>query len=392
MEVDHSAQSGKIRGKKRKFRSFQEGRTSSSTTIDSVAQFLEKKKSQSPDAAEWQTVKSKKHKKKDRYPSLGYSDLHRLQSYVKLADLQSLVLYCLADAPAPQFVSLQKHNNVERVVVLLVPGLEKEMFERGRSLDLPASASFAPSAAEERTSATEEAREVRNNARSNHTTAYRGPQPDDYLPTKLPVPDSASVLQPLADIFEHVWPVKSPGEDFQVHSPLQAMLQAQIPKTRAEKDYEKKHKGAKPVHGNQRWENKRTNVAEYLLSVEEMIDNDFVLSPLHYEEGQVDQETEMVKRQSRKQTQEHGWLDLDPSKSEGRDLDAIGENEVDAEARIRRLELTGGRQVLAIDCEMCLVQGGTSALTRISIVDWTGLKVLDEYVRPDEPIIDYLTP
>ena len=32
------------------------------------------------------------------------------------------------------------------------------------------------------------------------------------------------------------------------------------------------------------------------------------------------------------------------------------------------------------------------ALTRISIVGWDGTVIMDELVKPDKPIIDYLTP
>ena len=66
--------------------------------------------------------------------------------------------------------------------------------------------------------------------------------------------------------------------------------------------------------------------------------------------------------------------------------------------RIRSIHLSGEainedhRQILAVDCEMCTVQGGHSALTRISVLDWNGKKIVDELVKPSLPIIDYLTP
>ena len=51
-----------------------------------------------------------------------------------------------------------------------------------------------------------------------------------------------------------------------------------------------------------------------------------------------------------------------------------------------------GWTALAIDCEMCRVEGDEMALTRISIVGWDGELVIDELVKPDKPVIDYLTP
>ncbi|XP_052743728.1 uncharacterized protein LOC112052873 isoform X2 [Bicyclus anynana] len=48
----------------------------------------------------------------------------------------------------------------------------------------------------------------------------------------------------------------------------------------------------------------------------------------------------------------------------------------------------------AIDCEMVGsgYRGCQSILARVSIVDWFGDVVLDEYVQPIEPVTDYRTP
>lgn len=49
-----------------------------------------------------------------------------------------------------------------------------------------------------------------------------------------------------------------------------------------------------------------------------------------------------------------------------------------------------GSHTFAIDCEFCLSALG-KVLTRISIVNFQGEVVLDKFVKPDEPIIDYVT-
>ena len=46
-------------------------------------------------------------------------------------------------------------------------------------------------------------------------------------------------------------------------------------------------------------------------------------------------------------------------------------------------------QVVAMDCEMVEVMGNKSALARISIVNYDGHVLMDEFVRPDNHITDY---
>ena len=40
---------------------------------------------------------------------------------------------------------------------------------------------------------------------------------------------------------------------------------------------------------------------------------------------------------------------------------------------------------------MCLVEGREQVLTRACAVDWDGEVLFDEYVKPDVPIVDYVT-
>ncbi|KAI9355473.1 hypothetical protein BD770DRAFT_411681 [Pilaira anomala] len=47
-------------------------------------------------------------------------------------------------------------------------------------------------------------------------------------------------------------------------------------------------------------------------------------------------------------------------------------------------------RIIGIDCEMVLTVSG-STLARVTLIDEDGTKLLDEMVKPDEPIIDYLT-
>ncbi|KAE9550684.1 hypothetical protein FO519_006106 [Halicephalobus sp. NKZ332] len=47
--------------------------------------------------------------------------------------------------------------------------------------------------------------------------------------------------------------------------------------------------------------------------------------------------------------------------------------------------------IFVIDCEMCLVESGANAVTRVSILDECGNVVLDTLVVPEERITDYVT-
>lgn len=49
-----------------------------------------------------------------------------------------------------------------------------------------------------------------------------------------------------------------------------------------------------------------------------------------------------------------------------------------------------GPSIFAIDCEMCECESG-KVLTRVSLIDFNENVLIDEYVKPDEPITNYLT-
>src|SRR5690348_15949486 len=46
--------------------------------------------------------------------------------------------------------------------------------------------------------------------------------------------------------------------------------------------------------------------------------------------------------------------------------------------------------VIGMDCEMCLTAKG-SEITRVTLVDFQGKTLYDELVKPENPIVDYLT-
>lgn len=48
------------------------------------------------------------------------------------------------------------------------------------------------------------------------------------------------------------------------------------------------------------------------------------------------------------------------------------------------------KTVIGMDCEMCMTEQG-SEVTRVTLVDFQGNTLYDELVKPENPIIDYLT-
>lgn len=308
--------------------------------------------------------KEKTKKPRNTYPSLTYAELHRLQSCIKISDLQNLILYCLADGVSPPWVSVQNHSQVTKAVVLFVPGLEKGMMDGRISLDESSStvASINPDTRAKKVSAS----------------------PDDYMPTRMTAESLNVALKPLAEIFPHRWPVKAPGDErySKVFSPLHAMLTVPIAKSREEKVEKPSQRGFKPSREGKDWKNERMRITSFLASKEELSENEYTLHPAFFDTEE-EKRQELHRRGAAKETKDEGWFDTTVKRIEDGD---VPEDDLEQGA------VTAGRSILAMDCEMCKAEGGEMVLTRISVVDWEGKIVLDEFVKPNKKIIDYLTP
>jgi RNA exonuclease 1 len=315
---------------------------------------------------EWQTIEHGRAKKKAKrvpkpqssnYPAIEFSESSRLNSQIKISDLQNLVLYILTDGTSPQFVSVRHRSEIRKVVVLMVPGLEKSMFD---ILD------NGP-------------RKKETHDGSGHTYT----SPDDYYPIRLNPDKMPASVQAFADMFPHIWPVKTPGDDkyAKMHSPLHAMLTAPQQKSKEEKKWSKDRKGASLAREPQGWKNTRTPIPEFIHSPEDLLENEYTLHPAAYN-GEAERAALTEHRRSIGVSPDHGWVDTEVKRFD---------DGTPPESEIESGSLTAGREVLAMDCEMCMTGENEFSLTRISIVGWDGSVVLDELVKPDKPIINYLT-
>lgn len=303
---------------------------------------------------DWEVVtrprkKSKKSKKtpqegKGSYPAITFNSHTRHTSKINLNALRDLVTYIYADGPSPQWVTISHRPQFRKIVAIMVPGLEEAMFK--------ADVDFA----------------AYNNTDRGEEDGGDSTSPDDYYPRTLTKERLPLALQAFADMFPHLWPVRTPGDDrhAKMHSPMTAFLTAPPAK---EKTHQKG--GVKPASEPQGWKNERTRITEMLASGEELQENGYLVHP-----------TMLEGLQREEFVVPEGWVVTKVEKFEDGEV---------PEAEIQEGSVTAGRDVLALDCEMCMTGESEFSLTRISIVDWAGEVVLDELVKPDKPIVDYVT-
>ena len=359
----------RLKLQKRKSRGAQSADTTEAATNDQQTQTLE---NDLADGAGKQVVVLKE---KNNKPGLQFAP-HKLNSTIRLSNMQELLLYCLADGVAPGWISVRNHGQIRRAVVLFVPGLEQAMFTGGLKLEASASAVDDDSALNGRAGIEEAYDPKADDSDSKQRN------PDYYLPKALVSDDLPEALKPLADVFPDLWPAKAPGDDkySKVHSPLHAILTSSIPKRAEEK---KNGTGPKPPRIGQDFKPEPTPVTSFLLTIDEMLENEYIVHPVHMY-GSKEEQSYWADRVTAQTTHENGWTDTA--------VDTLKEGQVaDEESLIKAGKLTAGRTVFALDCEMCMVGEDDYALTRISIVGWDGEVVLDELVKPDKPITDYVT-
>ncbi|KAI2780728.1 hypothetical protein F4815DRAFT_111851 [Daldinia loculata] len=333
--------------------------TSTSTTQSESSSL---KRSRPHDEADegWQTVskRSSKKSKKDNkekkvpapqstnYPSITFNHNAKLQSKIALDSLRNLILYIFAEGAAPQWVAISQRPQFRKMVAIMVPGLEEAMFKQDVNF------------------ATYNDQPFNSDQRPRVLTS-----PDDYYPRLLKKDELPGILKDFADMFSHLWPVRTPGnEKFgTIRSPLGTILTAPTEKTKEEKS----QRGVQPAKEPKGWKDDRTRITEFLTMPEDFLANGYILHPA------------CIPAERRKNFQDlEGWVHTNVENLEDGDI---------PEEEIQQGSVTAGREILALDCEMCVTGPEEFSLTRISLVGWDGTIVLDELVKPDKPILDYVT-
>ncbi|KZT05155.1 ribonuclease H-like protein [Laetiporus sulphureus 93-53] len=178
----------------------------------------------------------------------------------------------------------------------------------------------------------------------NPNVPFQIPLPSDALPE-----GSSHRLPFISQTFSHACPTRAPGDQNRMHSVLDAFFQGPIT------GEEKKRRIMERVNSECAWEK---TPMRYLLTTEQMIENDY---PIPSYVADVFEKS-------------LGWV----------------ETAAPAEDSISHSKGKAPR-MFAMDCEMCVTEDGKE-LTRVCMVDYTsGIVVYDQLVKPQKPIVDYLT-
>ncbi|KIX01577.1 uncharacterized protein Z518_09303 [Rhinocladiella mackenziei CBS 650.93] len=323
----------------------------------------------------WTVAESKSSRKKKRrkideedsenHPSISF--LHTKPARVQLKALQDLVLYVLSDGVAPTWLAVNNSRKIEKVVVVMIPGLDRDMLDESGILNRVLAHEEAAHGGEpDQSQANSDAQD--RTAPSANTPSKSTPLPDEFDPT-----ENGVLKRHLASrLLEHIIEVKAPGDSrsSRVHSPLQGMLIAPLPDTK-ERGNSKNEKSFQAT---------RTPIANFVHSADELRESEYPVHPAAFINPK-DAQLEKERRERTFQSISSGWVDTNVSVSQPTAPAPSSQSD----------PLTQGLKVYAIDCEMVLTNDDQYSLARISVINWQGTTMLDKFVKPSLPIKDYFT-
>ncbi|KZS92153.1 hypothetical protein SISNIDRAFT_467013 [Sistotremastrum niveocremeum HHB9708] len=184
---------------------------------------------------EWMQVDKRKEKKVKKQaskavmnpPRFFYSstEIKKRKEAITIPEIRDLVLNLVADAPAPTWLRIENPRSIQKVLILLIPGLTPSLL----SLPTPT------------LSATE----------------------SPFLP--LPVPASTPSF-PFISTFMHALPTIAPGESTKMHSVMNTFFSGPV------SGEEKKRRILERISQER---NMSSDPSQYCMTVEQMIENDY---------------------------------------------------------------------------------------------------------------------
>ncbi|KAK2461339.1 hypothetical protein APHAL10511_006866 [Amanita phalloides] len=278
--------------------------------------------------------KARKLEQKSDNPRFMYAngDIVKRNHAVGIDDVRELVLHLVADAPAPTWLRTDNPQIIEKVVVLLVPGITSDLLglppvqkSATANPNLPLPIPLLPHVVSGSTSGTED-----------------GEKGEIHLGTRIPF---------FASTFSHACPTRAPGNQTRMHSVLSAFFQCPVSGEERRRREVKRLASEASVNKDPR---------QYVLQAEQMVENDYPVPSYISDVFQYTPEWRHTPAPARPLVSDAG------------------------EGILRR-------RIYAIDCEMCLTEDGKE-LTRVCVIDYyTGKVVYDQLVKPSKPVTDYLT-
>ncbi|KAF8629302.1 hypothetical protein AX15_003519 [Amanita polypyramis BW_CC] len=258
-------------------------------------------------------------------------EIIRRSHAVGIDDVRELVLHLVVEASQPTWLKIDNVQMIEKVVALLIPGITSELLSLP---PLPTSATTNPNLP------------IAIPLLSHVTASGSSATQNGDVPL-------ATFIPFIASMFSHACPTRAPGDQTRMHSVLSAFFQG-------------------PVNGEERRRRvvqrlasealMKKDPAQYMLSVEQMIENDYPVPPYMADVCQYTPEWKVTPAT---------LPTLEKVSEEGKNIPV--------------------RKIYAIDCEMCLTEDGKE-LTRVCVLDYYTEKVVyDQLVKPSKPITDYLT-
>ncbi|GMM34867.1 Rnh70 protein [Saccharomycopsis crataegensis] len=157
-------------------------------------------------------------------------------------------------------------------------------------------------------------------------------------------------LKPFKDFFKYAWPAKSPGSKQKLYSTFHTLVN--VPMTRTKRKAVQKQQKQVGI-----------TLHDLILTVGQAIANKYPIHSLLKEKSTSDQ-CELIEELEFKSSSD-GWVETEVFEHEG-------------------------SKTFAVDCEMCLA-GSIKVLTRVSLINFNNEILIDELVKPDEEITDYVT-